>query len=174
MLRVACQAAWRRGGGKRHDRTPSSCLLTLCLKTLVRPDSASTLEPEDTEAMANWEHGGGFPLDASVRIEGTDRPGLERLLRHCARPAFALERWREIDAEHLVYERIKLGRDGKRAIIQLLAPVHRVVALADDGMESASWRCRHLVRRCPVFSGDEIDTLCDHLATALPASPPRA
>ena len=34
-----------------------------------------------------------------------DRPGLERLLRSCARPAFALERLREIDAEHLVYER---------------------------------------------------------------------
>ena len=47
---------------------------------------------------------GGFSLDASVRIEGADRQGLERLLRYCARPAFALERWREIDADHLVYE----------------------------------------------------------------------
>jgi hypothetical protein len=51
------------------------------------------LEPEDAETMANWERGGGFSLDASVRIEGTDRPGLERLLRDCARPAFALERF---------------------------------------------------------------------------------
>ena len=67
------------------------------------------LEPEDAETMASWEHGGGFSLDASVRIEGTDRPGLERLLRYCARPAFALERLREIDAEHLVYESIKPG-----------------------------------------------------------------
>jgi len=43
-----------------------------------------------------------------VRVEGADRPGLERLLRYCARPAFAVERLREIDAEHLVYERINL------------------------------------------------------------------
>jgi hypothetical protein len=48
-----------------------------------------------------------------------------------------------------------------------------IVALAEDGMESASWLCHHLVRHCPVFSGDEIDKLCDHLATALPTSRPR-
>jgi len=33
-----------------------------------------------------WEHGGGFSLDAVIRIEATDRKGLERLLRYCARP----------------------------------------------------------------------------------------
>ncbi len=33
-----------------------------------------------------------FSLDASVRIEATDREGLERLIRYCARPPFALER----------------------------------------------------------------------------------
>ncbi|MDS4053928.1 transposase [Accumulibacter sp.] len=66
------------------------------------------LDPEDAESMASWDHGGGFSLDASVRVEGADRPGLERLLRYCARPAFAVERLREIDAEHLVYERINL------------------------------------------------------------------
>jgi hypothetical protein len=59
------------------------------LRALTR---RGVLEPEDAETMANWEHGGGFSLDASVRIEGADRPGLERLLRDCARPAFALER----------------------------------------------------------------------------------
>ena len=42
--------------------------------------------------MAGWDHGGGFSLDAAVRIEGRDRAGLERLLRYCARPPFALER----------------------------------------------------------------------------------
>ena len=62
------------------------------------------LELADAEAMANWEHGGGFSLDAGVCIEATDRQGLERLLRYCVRPAFALERSREIDADHLVYE----------------------------------------------------------------------
>jgi hypothetical protein len=32
----------------------------------------------------------GFSRDASVRIAGHDRAGLERLLRYCARPPFAL------------------------------------------------------------------------------------
>ena len=44
------------------------------------------LDPADTQDMAGWHHGGGFSLDASVRIEGPDRCGLERLLRYCARP----------------------------------------------------------------------------------------
>jgi hypothetical protein len=88
------------------------------------------LEPEEPEAMANWAHVGGFSLDASVRIEGTARPGLERLLRYCARPAFALERLREIDAEHLVYESIKRGLGG--SISLMLTPlelIERVAAL---------------------------------------------
>jgi hypothetical protein len=42
--------------------------------------------------MLSWDHGGGFSLDASVRIEATDRHGLEHLIRYCARPPFALER----------------------------------------------------------------------------------
>jgi hypothetical protein len=50
------------------------------------------LEPHDAEDMLTWDHGGGFSLDASVRIEATDRAGLERLIRYCARPPFALER----------------------------------------------------------------------------------
>ena len=33
-----------------------------------------------------------FPRGACVRIEPSDRAGLERLLGYCTRPAFALER----------------------------------------------------------------------------------
>lgn len=43
------------------------------------------LEKEDRKEMEQWDHGGGFSLDASVRIEAHDRSGLERLLRYCAR-----------------------------------------------------------------------------------------
>ena len=50
------------------------------------------LEPHEAEDMLSWNHGGGFSLDASVRIEATDRAGLERLIRYCARPPFALDR----------------------------------------------------------------------------------
>ena len=78
--------------------------------------------------MANWEHGGGLSLDASVRIEGADRPGLERLLRYCARPAFALERLREIDAEHLVYESVKPGPGGSVSL--MLTPLELIERLA--------------------------------------------
>ena len=42
-------------------------------------------------------------------LKGTDCPSLERLLRYCSRTAFALERLREIDAEHLTHESIKAG-----------------------------------------------------------------
>jgi hypothetical protein len=79
------------------------------LRTLER---GGLLEREDAQAMAAWEHGGGYSVDASVRIEADDRAGLERLLRYCARPAFALERLRETDPEHLVYESAKPGPGG--------------------------------------------------------------
>ena len=51
-----------------------------------------------------------------------------RLLRHCARPAFALERWREIDAEHSVYESIKPGPGG--SISLMLTPLELIERLA--------------------------------------------
>ena len=47
------------------------------------------IDKDDADEMGDREHGGGFSVDASVCIEGTDLPGLERLLRYCARPARA-------------------------------------------------------------------------------------
>jgi hypothetical protein len=61
------------------------------------------IDKGDRAEMLCWEHGGGFSLDASVRIRDTDRAGLERLLRYCARPPFALEHLHTLDAEHLLY-----------------------------------------------------------------------
>ena len=55
------------------------------------------LEPHEADDMLTWDHGGGFSLDASVRIEATDRTGLERLIRYCARPPFALDRLHLVD-----------------------------------------------------------------------------
>jgi hypothetical protein len=63
-----------------------------------------------------------------VRIEGTDRPGLERLLWYCACPAFALEGLREIDAEHVVHERIKPGPGG--GVSLMLTPIQLIGCLA--------------------------------------------
>ena len=97
------------------------------LRALTR---RGVLEPEDAQTMASWEHGGGFSLEASVRVEADDRPGLERLLRYCARPAFALERLREIDAGHLIYESVKPGPGGSvRVILTPLELLERLAAL---------------------------------------------
>ncbi|MCH7879538.1 MAG: transposase, partial [candidate division Zixibacteria bacterium] len=50
------------------------------------------LDEVDAHGMLSWQGSGGFSIDASVHIEGDDRAGVERLLRYCARPPFALER----------------------------------------------------------------------------------
>jgi len=57
------------------------------------------LEKDDRKAMEAWSHGGGFSLDASVRIEAHDQQGLERLLRYAVRPPFAADRRGVIDAQ---------------------------------------------------------------------------
>ena len=45
--------------------------------------------------MPPWSasRSGGFSSHAAVFIKAADQPGLERLLRYCARPAFASERF---------------------------------------------------------------------------------
>jgi hypothetical protein len=55
------------------------------------------LEPHDAQDMLGWDQGGGFSLNGSVRIEAIDRKGLERLIRYCARPPFALDRLHLVD-----------------------------------------------------------------------------
>ena len=86
------------------------------------------LSAQHAQVMAEWEHGGGFSVDAKVRIEAHERDGLERLLRYCARPAFALERLREIDPERLVYESVKPGPGGSVSL--LLTPMQLLDRLA--------------------------------------------
>ena len=78
--------------------------------------------------MAQWDHGGGFSVDGSVRIEAADRAGRERLLRYCARPPFALDRLRELDPERLLYEGTKPGPGGNGPL--LLTPLELLDRLA--------------------------------------------
>ena len=78
--------------------------------------------------MRQWEHGGGFSVDASVRIEAADRAGRERLLRYCARPPLALERLRELGSERLLYEHTKPGPGGNGPL--LLTPLELLDRLA--------------------------------------------
>jgi len=85
-------------------------------------------DSDAAHAMQAWQHGGGFSVDASVRIEAADRAGRERLLRYCARPPFALERLQQRDAEHLLYAAGKPGPGGSGA--QLLTPLQLLDRLA--------------------------------------------
>ena len=55
----------------------------------------------DAKDMLGYQHS-GFSVDAGVCIEAHDRAALERLLRYCARPPFAMERLRKEGAA-LVY-----------------------------------------------------------------------
>jgi len=54
------------------------------------------------ERATSSSNGGGFSVDAGVLIEAADRAGLERLLRYCARPPFAMHRLKQRGAD-LVY-----------------------------------------------------------------------
>lgn len=97
------------------------------LRTFVR---RGLIEKCDAEEMAGWDHGGGFSVDAAVRIEGNDRAGLERLLRYCARPPFALERLQQRDAGHLVYHCPKPRPDGPAdPVLTPLELIDRIAAL---------------------------------------------
>jgi hypothetical protein len=59
------------------------------------------LESCDAKDMLAYQHS-GFSVDAGVLIEAHDRAALERLLRYCARPPFAMDRLRKEGAA-LVY-----------------------------------------------------------------------
>ena len=72
-------------------------------------------------------------MNGSVRIEGADRTGLERLLRYCARPPFALEHLHQRDAEHLVYRNPKPVRGtapGTRPAALVLTPLELIDKIA--------------------------------------------
>jgi hypothetical protein len=78
--------------------------------------------------MLSWEHGGGFSLHASVRIEEDDREGLERLLRYCARPPFALERIEELESGTIIYHVPDSGEDGRTEL--RLTPFELIARIA--------------------------------------------
>ncbi len=93
------------------------------------------LESHDAKDMAGYAHGGGFSVDAGVRIEATDRAGLERLLRYCARPPFAMDRLKQRGAD-LVYrcgkghaEPLPSSKYAGELVLTPLALIHRIAQL---------------------------------------------
>ncbi len=62
------------------------------------------LEEHDVENMKTWNGCGGFSVNGTARIHENDREDLERLLRYCARPPFALERIKQPPDGSLIYQ----------------------------------------------------------------------
>ncbi len=120
--RLPCRDRDRR---QRHRRRCRQRVRRRLLRVFVR---RGLLPGDDAQAMGQWQHGGGFSVDGSVRIEAADRAGRERLLRYCARPPFALDRLRELDREHLVYDPPKPGPGGSGP--QCLTPLELLDRLA--------------------------------------------
>jgi hypothetical protein len=88
------------------------------------------LDETDRKDMLGWAGGGGFSLDGSVRIEAEDRAGLERVLRDCARPPFALERLETLGDGRLIYSLPKPRPDGQSALVLTpLELIDKLVAL---------------------------------------------
>jgi hypothetical protein len=76
---------------------------------------------EDTvEDMLTWQASGGFSLDASVRIHGSDSAGRERLIRYGARPPFALERLRIERYAEEAEQRTATAPHGEAGVNQVL------------------------------------------------------
>ena len=91
---------------------------TILQKRILRAFVArGLLEKADAKDMLAYPHS-GFSVDAGVCIEAGDRAALERLLRYCARPPFAMDRLRKEGAA-LVYrcakQRIEPGSDKRGA-----------------------------------------------------------
>ncbi len=89
--------------------------------------------PPETHAAWSSEASGGFSIDASVHIAARDRAGLERLLRYCARPPFALERLVATGSgasagERVVYRLPRPAPDGAMALS--LTPIEFLERLA--------------------------------------------
>ncbi|MFQ5538750.1 MAG: transposase [Gemmatimonadota bacterium] len=119
--------------GTRHWQELQRTVQKRVLRYFRRHD---LLDASTTADMLTWQGTGGFSIDASVRIEGHDRHGLERLVRYCARPPFALHRLhamggnealRSPDAQ-LVYRLSGPTPDGRTVLI--LSPMELLQRLA--------------------------------------------
>ena len=92
------------------------------------------LESFEAKEMLAYKHS-GFSVDAGVCIEADDRAALERLLRYCARPPFAMDRLRKEGAE-LVYRCAKQHSDpgsdkrGAKADELHLTPLELIARIA--------------------------------------------
>jgi len=86
-------------------------------RVLRRLARKGLLESIDAQDMLRWEHGGGFSVDGSVRLQGWDRQGLERVARYCARPPFAGERLAMLEEGKVAYRLPKPDLNGRTFLV---------------------------------------------------------
>ena len=86
------------------------------------------IESCDAKEMLAYKHS-GFSVDAGVRIEAHERAALERLLRYCARPPFAMDRLRKEGAA-MVYPGHRCGRTVMRRWVMVC-----------NSSPTGIWRC---------------------------------
>jgi len=119
------------------------------------------LESFEAKGMLGYQYS-GFSVNSGVCIEARDRAALDRLLRYCARPPFAMERLRKEGCD-LVYrcakQRSEPTSDKRAAKVEeiTLTPLERLTALplwcprrAPTGI--ATLECRHRIRHYAVRS----------------------
>lgn len=75
---------------------------------------------ELADKMARWRHSSGFSVNGDVCVDPEDRKALGRLIRYCARPAFASEQLTEQSDGRIRYELSKVSSGGQTHMI--LAP----------------------------------------------------
>ena len=92
------------------------------LRWLVRHECLDRVAAADMRA---WQHGGGWSVDASVRVAAWDRQGLERLVRYCARPPLTSGRLGRLNADTLVYRLRRPLLDGRTEILLTPPRKHR-------------------------------------------------
>ena len=104
---AAAQAQARAPGVIFHPASGIACEVVAQVQASLRKRilrgfvGRGLLEGFEAKEMLAYRHS-GFSVDTSVCIAAYDRAGLERLLRYCARPPFAMERLRKAGGE-LVY-----------------------------------------------------------------------
>jgi hypothetical protein len=141
--------SWPRSGRRTRSRPWTKQIRRRVVRWFAH---RRLLDSDDARDMLTWEHG-GFSLDASVCIAGSDRPGLERLLRYCARSPFALARIEQVNEDRIVYRPPEPQRDGRTVLS--LTPLELIDHLAAAPGDPRPWRRPALfpTRRSPRAKG---------------------
>ncbi len=79
------------------------------------------LTTKEAQRMLRWWHS-GFSLHAEVRVHAEDRDSLERLIRYCARPAFASENLKWVRKGKLLAYTLPKLKDRKFNEVRDLSP----------------------------------------------------